>query len=101
MSNGETPGGFQPQHANLAPDSAPTRSFRFARDLHVRGRLIEAERAYRETLEAEPDRADALHLLGVLTAQRGDYRSAVSLIIRAESGEAPTPFSVGPDGSKL
>lgn len=37
---------------------------------HQAGRFGEAERLYREALATSPDSPDALHLLGVLRAER-------------------------------
>jgi protein O-GlcNAc transferase len=51
--------------------------------LHQKGRLAEAEALYRNVLAQEPGNADALHLLGVLNAQRGDPTTALSLIDQA------------------
>jgi protein O-GlcNAc transferase len=50
---------------------------------HQAGRLKEAEALYREILQARPDDADALHLLGVLAHQRGEHAEAVTQIKRA------------------
>src|SRR5579883_2224479 len=50
---------------------------------HQAGRLAEAETLYRDTLAAQPDHADALHLLGVLASQVGQHEVAVDLIERA------------------
>ncbi len=50
---------------------------------HKAGRLEEAEAAYRELLAREPEHADARHLLGILSAQRGDPQGAVALIEQA------------------
>lgn len=38
---------------------------------------------YRQILTAMPQQVDALHLLGVIASQKGDYETAVSLIGRA------------------
>src|SRR5580692_5537827 len=50
---------------------------------HQAGRLAQAETLYRETLAAQPDHADALHLLGVIASQVGRHDVAVDLIGRA------------------
>ena len=50
---------------------------------HQAGVLSEAERLYRQILEADPLRADAIHLLGVIELQRGDAGAAVRLITHA------------------
>ena len=47
------------------------------------GRTQEAGRIYRLVLDAEPDNADALHLLGLLYYRRGDIVATVPLIRRA------------------
>jgi len=54
-----------------------------AADHHIAGRLAEAEAGYRRVLAWAPDHADALHLLGVLLAQRGEAVVAVDMIRRA------------------
>jgi predicted O-linked N-acetylglucosamine transferase (SPINDLY family) len=50
---------------------------------HRAGRLREAESLYREILVQQPNQADALHLLGVLTHQAGRQEEALGLIRRA------------------
>jgi protein O-GlcNAc transferase len=50
---------------------------------HRAGRLSEAERIYRQILAQQPDHADALHRLGMLTDQLGRPDAAVELIQRA------------------
>jgi tetratricopeptide (TPR) repeat protein len=52
-------------------------------DHHRRNALGEAEALYARALAAEPDNPDALHLLGVLRQQRGDFVGAVDLIQRS------------------
>ncbi|TFH47714.1 MAG: tetratricopeptide repeat protein [Lysobacterales bacterium] len=47
---------------------------------HEAGRLREAERLYKSVLDAEPNHPDALHLLGVLLTQVGEYDDAVEHI---------------------
>ena len=51
--------------------------------LHQAGRFAEAEDGYRQLLAGDPDNAEALHLLGILRAQRGDLREAYELVQRA------------------
>jgi tetratricopeptide (TPR) repeat protein len=48
--------------------------------LHQQGALAAAEALYRQVLDADPRQADALHLLGVLTAQSGRPGDAIALI---------------------
>ena len=47
---------------------------------HQAGRLTEAEQAYRAILAQQPKQMDALHLLGVVCLQRGDFSNAITLI---------------------
>ena len=50
---------------------------------HQRGHFEEAEKIYLEILQSQPDHPDALHLLGVIAAQRAQPGKAVELIERA------------------
>ena len=50
---------------------------------HQAGRLDAAEEIYQRILQVEPDQPDALHFLGVLTAQRGRPEAAAAYIARA------------------
>jgi predicted O-linked N-acetylglucosamine transferase (SPINDLY family) len=50
---------------------------------HQAGRWAEAEGLYRQILAADPDHADALHLLGALACQRGQTDLALELIGKA------------------
>jgi tetratricopeptide (TPR) repeat protein len=50
---------------------------------HQAGRLQAAEQIYRQILSAEPNQADALHLLGVIAHQVGKHGVAVEYIKRA------------------
>ena len=47
---------------------------------HQTGRLEEAERLYRQILQADPNHADALHFLGVIAHQRGRNQAALELL---------------------
>jgi predicted O-linked N-acetylglucosamine transferase (SPINDLY family) len=51
--------------------------------LHQQGRTGNAERLYLDILQAAPNNADALHLLGVLRAQQGDHAAAGELMTQA------------------
>jgi tetratricopeptide (TPR) repeat protein len=42
--------------------------------------VAEAERGYRQVLEIEPDHPEALYDLGILTAQKGEYETARTLL---------------------
>jgi tetratricopeptide (TPR) repeat protein len=50
---------------------------------HQQGRLDEAARLYQSVLTQRPGDPDALHLLGVVALQKGDYRRAAEQIGRA------------------
>jgi predicted O-linked N-acetylglucosamine transferase (SPINDLY family) len=58
-------------------------AMRIALAHHQGGRLVEAERLYRQVLAQFPDRPDALHYLGVLACQTGHATAAIDLIGRA------------------
>ena len=68
-----------------SPHSANTtqHALKAALQHHQAGRLAEAEAIYRRILEAEPDHADSLHLLGVIAIQSEDHARAIDLIERA------------------
>ncbi len=50
---------------------------------HQAGRLQEAEQLYQQILRAEPDHAEALHLLGLVAYRVGDNEKASELIAQA------------------
>lgn len=65
---------------------------------HQAGRLQQAEAIYRRILQAQPDDADALHLLGVIAHQVGDHAKAIALIqhaIAQRSNEAAFHSNLG------
>jgi tetratricopeptide (TPR) repeat protein len=51
--------------------------------LHQSGAMAPARALYRQVLEAAPGHSDALHLLGVLSAQVSDFKQSVDLIGKA------------------
>src|ERR1700678_4330055 len=59
---------------------------------HKAGRLAEAENAYLDALAKRPNHPDALHLLGVLAGQVGQYKSAAEKIALA--------ISINPDAAE-
>ena len=58
-------------------------AFPLALGHHQAGRLAEAEAMYRQILAAQPNHAEALHLLGVLAAGAGRFEEAIGWISRA------------------
>ncbi|MBP2230515.1 tetratricopeptide (TPR) repeat protein [Azospirillum agricola] len=60
-----------------------TEALTLALDLHIAGRLGEAQELYARILDADPDQPDALHFLGVLTGQVGQGEVGLPLIARA------------------
>jgi len=65
---------------------------------HRDGRLDEAERGYRATLDHDPSHVDALHLLGVLRHQQGQHEEAAALVRRAVNlrpGDAALQLNLG------
>src|SRR5262249_31936385 len=59
---------------------------------HQGGRLDAARQIYLNILQAEPNHADALHLLGVTAHQAGNHQNAVELISRAIRLNGRAPF---------
>jgi len=97
MAKGRPPRGFQNQipvrSGRLRPLHASALAARLQEALafHRRGDLGQAELVYREVLGIVPRHFDALHMLGVLEAQRNNPAAAVELIGRAlkiDSGNA-------------
>jgi protein O-GlcNAc transferase len=78
-------------------DNAGT-AFTAALAHHEAGRLEEARAGYGAILARDPDHVESLHLLGLITAQRGDPDTAVTMILRAIAlfpGRAPHHNSLG------
>ena len=50
---------------------------------HQAGRLADAKRLYRKIRDQQPRHFDALHLLGAIAIQEGDYASGAQLIAEA------------------
>src|SRR5262245_52347082 len=58
---------------------------------HEAGRLAEAAAAYREVIRADPRNVDALHFLGYVHFQRGEYRDAIDLMARSLAVQPANP----------
>jgi protein O-GlcNAc transferase len=72
-------------------DNATT-AFAVALAHHEAGRLDLAQALYRDILAADPEHAESLHLLGLITAQKGNAAVGVAMIQKAISlapGHAP------------
>jgi predicted O-linked N-acetylglucosamine transferase (SPINDLY family) len=64
-------------------------------DYHIRGQVAEAERLYREILHGAPQESIALHYLGVILYQRGDYVASADFIQRSLAIQPNTPEAMG------
>lgn len=63
--------------AQVAPRLAQAKRY------HAAGRLAEAESLFRKILSDEPGNAEALHALGVLVSERGDFPRALEALEEA------------------
>src|SRR6476469_3924108 len=68
--------------------------FRQGQQLHMAGRLAEAEQVYRQVVAALPRHAEAFHALGALALQRGDAAGADGLLTRAISRKPAADFQL-------
>jgi cytochrome c-type biogenesis protein CcmH/NrfG len=60
-----------------------TNQLRTALQLQQSGNIRQAEAIYHQVLQNSPNHPDALHLLGLLARQEGNYQQAVDLIAKA------------------
>jgi protein O-GlcNAc transferase len=67
-------------------------SFALAVERQQAGDLQHAEELYQDIVRADPRHVDALHLLGVVAAQKGDYARAAERIGRAIELNPGVPF---------
>lgn len=67
----------------LAPAVPALPTLNDAIALHRNGVLDKAELIYRHFLQINPRDSDALHLLGVIATQKGDFQGAIDLICQA------------------
>ncbi len=78
-----------------APSITLADALRQAIAAHRAGGLDDAERGYRRILAAVPEQFDALHLLGVLAVQRGQFAEGERLIRRALGVQPGAPEALG------
>ena len=67
------------------PELTIQQAFDLALRYHQAGNLAEAEAIYREILVRQPNSADALHLMGLIAAKKGNREFGIELIKRAIS----------------
>jgi protein O-GlcNAc transferase len=65
------------------PNNDTDQSLQRAIEHHQAGRMLEAEKIYREILTRKPNHLQALHLLGVVAGQIGRTDAALALLRRA------------------
>lgn len=73
------------------PQMTLEQAMQFGFSRHQAGDFAEAESVYRQVLSRFPDFAPALHLLGIILAQRGQSAEGIELIRRAIEREPATP----------
>jgi len=71
------------QSSGVSPPQSLSYMLAEAIRLQLAGNLAHAETRYRQILQSDPQHADALHLLGVIAYQKGDYSRAVEYIEKA------------------
>ena len=69
--------------------------------LHQQGQLGQAKAIYERVLQAVPRHAQALHMLGVIAAQTGNYQAAVDLTGQAIAIEPSDAVSYSSSGNAL
>ena len=66
-----------------APDGFVVATFNQAMTAHRAGDLVRAEQLYRLVLSNDPRQFDAMHMLGVVAGQRGDFREGARILAEA------------------
>jgi len=69
--------------------------------LHQKGQLARAQTLYRLALDRDPANAEALHLLGLIEIQLGDFTVALGLIEHALALSPDNPFYLSNRGAAL
>ena len=62
-------------------------------EAHKGGRMSEAQDAYRRVLRDDPNNADALNFLGMLTCQTGNPQAAIVLLRRSVEADSSNPHA--------
>ena len=75
--------GRQRQQNRLQADPDIASELNRAVTFHRSGEIEKAEAGYRTVLEIDPKHPDALHLMGIIASQQGNYETAVRLINQA------------------
>jgi protein O-GlcNAc transferase len=65
------------------PDALVVATFNQAMTAHRAGDLARAESLYKQVLARDGRQFDALHMLGIVAGQRGDYREGVRILTEA------------------
>ena len=98
LDNSGTPGNVPPSTAVPLAPGAVAAAFQQALAHHQQGELAQAQALYQAVLQADPAHFDALHLLGVIEAQRQNPAAALDLISRAlalDAGHAVVHYNQG------
>src|ERR1700722_10595626 len=74
------------------PSVSPDQLIQAAIQYHQAGQMPQAERLYRQVLAIQPNHPEALHLLGTLAVQLGQYQAGAELIQRAVSIRPETHY---------
>ena len=69
--------------------------------LHGAGKLRQAEQLYRQVLRQDPEQPDALHYLGVIAMQAGNFDAATELITQALQQQPQNHFAMANLGNAL
>jgi Flp pilus assembly protein TadD len=85
---GATPGGMSKRSQQIDA------FFRQGQQLHMAGRLGEAEQIYRQVIATAPRHAEALHALGALALQTGHAAAADDLLVRAIGLKPAADFQI-------
>jgi predicted O-linked N-acetylglucosamine transferase (SPINDLY family) len=68
---------------NWRPNDSHGAELKRALEFHKEGKLFKAKEIYQSILDREPQHPDALHLLGMLVAQQGEYEDAIKFVRKA------------------